>query len=146
MEFISGPSGNITPDPGYPISAEQLAKTAAAMELFWANTDRVGHFMRRVTELGRSGADTVITLVDADDPVGGILADNLVPNCDWQQFRDRGEMPIARGLAEKDAIHDFLKVAGFDEAAAELQGTDQLRIVVITEGIALALDARPYPG
>ncbi len=139
MEFLVCSSGAIIPDPEA-ASSEQLAKTQAAMGLFRANADRVKHFTRRVAELGRSSQDTVITVINVDDPIGGVLAGALMPGHDWQSYRDAGEVPVARGLADKDAISGFLGAAGFNTAQSELMNTDDLRVVVPDAGVALVLD------
>jgi len=140
MEFLSGSDGPIIPDPSESLTKEQLEKTQAAMDLFKGNAERMKHFKRRVEELGRSGKDTVITLIDVDDPVGKVLADMLMPGHDWQRYRDAGEIPVSRGLAAKDAIPEFLVDAGYRLAANELLSTDDLRAVVLSSGVALVLD------
>lgn len=70
--------------------------------------DRVKHFARRVRELARRPSEVVIVLLNVDDPQGGAVADILMPGHDWQQFRDRGEVPFARGLAEREGIQGIL--------------------------------------
>jgi len=70
--------------------------------------DRAKHFARRVRELGRRPSEVVITMLNVDDPHGGAVADLLMPGHDWQQYRDRGEVPFARGLAGRDGIQDIL--------------------------------------
>ncbi len=111
---------------------------------FAANSDRMRHFAGRVVELGRSGADTVITLIDVDDPTGHgrLLADLLMPGEDWQQYRDRGETPVARGLAAKEAFPDILSELGYDLAASELASTDDLRVIVLHAETVQIMDVR----
>ncbi len=140
MEFLSSLDGSIIPDPSQSPTREQLERTQAAMEFFKGNAERVRHFTQRVEELGRTGEDTVITLIDVDDRVGKVLADMLMPGHDWQRYRDAGEIPVARGLAAKDGIPEFLKDAGYELAANELLATNDLRVVVLNSGVALVLD------
>lgn len=140
MEFLSGSEGPIIPDPDQPVDAERLARTEAAMNIFRGNAERIMHFQRRAEELGRSGRDTVITLANADDPAGGVLAELLMPGHDWQQYRDAGEIPVARGLALKSGIVNFLEEAGYTTAAAELANTDDLRVVVLEAEVALVME------
>ncbi|MEK7059307.1 MAG: hypothetical protein AAB971_00945 [Patescibacteria group bacterium] len=99
------------------------------------NTERVEHFKRRADELGRSQADTVITLINVDDQHGSVLADILMPGEDWQAFRDRGETPVARGLAQREGIQAFLEAMDA-EAAEKLKASDQLSVVVVDRGVA----------
>lgn len=99
------------------------------------NADRVKHFAHRAAELGRSPADVVIVLIAVDDPIGGSLADCLMPNHDWSAIRARGEAPIARGLAPRQGISDALAV--FDaEAWQKLRDSADLSVVVIDRGVA----------
>jgi hypothetical protein len=112
------------------------ASIDACLRFFAANADRMKHFTQRVRELGRSGADTVITLIDVDDPTGHgkILADMLVPDENWQQYRDRGEVPVARGLAASESFPEILEELGYSVAAHELARSDDLQVVVLHAG------------
>lgn len=140
MEFLAGPDGPIVPDPHESPTKKQLEKAQEAMNFFKANAERLRHFKQRVEELGRTGEDTVITLIDVDDRVGKILADILMPGHDWQKYRDAGETPVARGLAAKDGMPEFLRDAGYNLAANELLATSNLQVVVLYSGVALVLD------
>jgi hypothetical protein len=140
MEFLSGSDGPIIPDPSKSPTNEQLERTQVAMDFFRGNAERMRHFKQRVEELGRTGEDTVITLLDVDDPGGRVLADILMPGHDWQRYRDAGEIPVARGLAAKDGIPEFLEDAGYESAASELSATNDLRVVVLNSGVALLLE------
>lgn len=59
------------------------------------NADRVEHFKRRLTERGMTADQAVIVLLNVDDVHGGPLADVLMPGHNWQEIRDRGEVPFA---------------------------------------------------
>jgi hypothetical protein len=99
------------------------------------NLDRVLHFKRRMTERKLTPGDAVIVLVNVNDVHGSFLADMLMPGTDWQQIRDRGEIPFARGLAVKAGIQEFLEA--FDEdAASKLKEMTEAAIVVVDHGVA----------
>lgn len=99
------------------------------------NADRVAHFKRRVAELGRLPTEVVIVVLAVDDKFGGALAKILMPGHDWQAYRDRGEVPFARGLAGREGIEEALDT--FDkEAAAKLRETRDLAVVVVDRGVA----------
>lgn len=99
------------------------------------NADRVAHFKRRVTERGLTAADVVIVLLHVDDVHGGPIADHLMPGYNWQEIRDRGEIPIARGLADRKGIQKVIEF--FDkEAAAKLQEMTDVAVVVVDRGVA----------
>ncbi len=110
------------------------------MDFFRANSESAMHYKQRVSELGRSGRDTVITVLNVDDPIGGVLADILMPGHDWQKHRAAGTVPVARGLAPKSGIPEFLEEAGYQVAASELAGTDDLRVLVLDSEVALVMD------
>ena len=102
---------------------------------FNINEDRVEHFKSRFAERGMTPDQAVITLINVDDVHGGPLANALMPNFNFQEIRDRGEVPFARGLAGREGIQEALGV--FDQEAAEkLRGMAGLAVVVIDHGVA----------
>jgi hypothetical protein len=109
----------------------------ACRALFEANLDRVEHFVRRIAERGHDPADVVIVVIDVDEPsgAGAVLTDELMPGHDWQAYRDRGEVPIARGLATRGGIQSFLDVLD-GEAAGLLRRWEGIAVVVVTGGMA----------
>ena len=126
------------------LTEAQRHSIAACIDLFALHADRLRYFTDRVSELGRSGADTVITLINVDDPSGNgaLIADLLMPDHDWQSYRDREETPIARGLAPKEGFPAILDDLGYHVAATELASTDELRIIVLHAETVQIMDAR----
>jgi membrane carboxypeptidase/penicillin-binding protein PbpC len=59
----------------------------------------------------------------------------LMPDYDWQQYRDKGETPFARGLALKDGIQEYLEYID-KQAADKLREMSDLAVVVIDFGVA----------
>ena len=105
-----------------------------------ANLDRVAHFKNRAAELGHTSDSVVIVLLNVDDRRGAAIADLLMPDHDWQQYRDRGEIPFARGLAGRIGIQAALEL--FDKEAAEkLASMKTLAVVVVDRGVAEVFDA-----
>lgn len=99
------------------------------------NADRVEHFKRRLAERGMTAKQAVIVLLNVEDVHGGPLADVLMPGYNWQEIRDRGEVPFARGLAMRDGIQEALGT--FDkEAAKKLRGMKDVAVVVVDHGVA----------
>lgn len=99
------------------------------------NAGRVAHFKKRLTERGLTASDAVIMIVNVDDFYGGPLADALMPGMNWQEIRDRGEVPFARGLAGREGIQEA--IATFDQEAAEkLQEMTDVAVVVVDHGVA----------
>jgi hypothetical protein len=100
-----------------------------------ANADRVEHFKRRLADRGLTASDAVIVILNVDDMHGGMIADILMPGFNWQEVRDRGEVPIARGLAMREGIQEVL--GAFDtEAAEKLRGMTEVAVVVVDHGVA----------
>ena len=99
------------------------------------NSDRIKHFKNRFKAKGLSAQDAVIVVLNVDDLHGGPLAENLMPGYNWQEIRDRGEKPFARGLAVRDGIEEVLQA--FDnEAANKLKGMTEISVVVVDHGVA----------
>ena len=106
---------------------------------FESNAERVDHFKHRLTEHGDT-AKYLIVLLNVNDPNGGPLADLLMPGHNWQEYRDRGEIPFARGLALREFIQECLGV--FDEdAAAKLRAMTTVAVVVVDFGVAEVFSA-----
>lgn len=84
---------------------------------FDASLDRVTHFKGRMKELNKNPKEWVIIILSVDDKNGKVLADLLMPNHNWQEIRDNGEKPFARGLIERDFIQEA--VDSIDEEASK---------------------------
>lgn len=99
------------------------------------NADRVAHFKHRLDERGMAAYEAVIVVISVDDVHGGPIAEALMPGINWQEFRDRGEIPFARGLAMRDDIREMLGT--FDKEAAEkLRDMAVMAVVVVDHGVA----------
>lgn len=65
------------------------------------------------------GEQCIVICVDVDDPPWRTLVDVLMPGHDWQQYRDQGLKPVARGIVNRESIEAIAKEAypavfGFD--------------------------------
>lgn len=102
---------------------------------FEANADRIKHFRQRFIDRGDDSKEVVIVVACVDDPNGKQLADALMQEQDWNQYRQRGEIPFARGLAGRGVVQEFL---GFvdQQAADKLRAFEGLAVVVIDRGVA----------
>lgn len=124
--FLNGPD---------PLSLVKAINKVNCKKFFDLNADRVEHFKRRIKELGYKDTDMVIVLINVDDVKGGSIADILMPGFNWQEIRDRGQTPVARGLVDRIGIQGIL--ATFDvEACEKLKGMDELAVVVIDNEVA----------
>lgn len=98
-----------------------------------AQAERVRHFASRVEELNVTPEVVVIVLINVDDVHGRDLAEMLMPNNDWQPYRDRGEVPFARGLAVREPIQQYLNSVD-EEAGKKLADRVGLSVVVVDHG------------
>ena len=109
------------------------------------NEERIAHFVKRVEELGRTGEDTVIVILNVNDYYGKSFVEAVMPGQDaiWQDYRDKGMIPYARGLAERGGIQGMLEVID-KEAAAKLEIiTEGIGIVVVDHEVAEVWKAKP---
>jgi hypothetical protein len=97
-----------------------------------ANADRIVHFRNRVIERGLNPKNAVIVVANVDDTLGAILADALMPGFNWEEIRQRGETPFARGLAERDGVIKFVKKV--DPEIVIDDNPKQVQIIVVDHG------------
>lgn len=125
-------------DPDASAMVEAVGKDACK-SLLAANAERLAHFAERA----RGRDDVCFVLLDVDDARGAALADVLMPGHDWQQYRRRGETPIARGLATFDGMVSVLEGISEGLASAWMHcGDDDLPVVVMTAGAVLVTHHR----
>ncbi|OGG72080.1 hypothetical protein A3A35_02325 [Candidatus Kaiserbacteria bacterium RIFCSPLOWO2_01_FULL_51_21] len=99
------------------------------------NADRVEHFKRRIVERGMIPDQAVIVLLNVDNAYGRVLADVLMPGYNWQEIRDRGEVPFARGIVMREGLQKSL--GAFDkEAATKLQSMTGMAVLVVDHDVA----------
>jgi hypothetical protein len=99
------------------------------------NADQVTHFKSRLGGRGMTADQAVIVLLNVDDVHGSPIADMLMPGFNWQEIRDRGEIPFARGLADRDGIQGVLGTFDSD-AATKLLAMSDIAVVVVDHGVA----------
>lgn len=104
-----------------------------AQELLRANAQRIAHFRDRLLARQLDAAEVVIVVIDVDDRQGAVLAEHLMPGHDWDAYRARGEVPVARGLAGRAGVEDFVAHIA-PPAAAELRAVRGPAVVVIAGG------------
>ncbi|MFA6458978.1 MAG: hypothetical protein WCV79_01090 [Candidatus Paceibacterota bacterium] len=126
-------------DPEALAVARAIAKSNCRITLE-QNADRVQHFKNRIRERGLSAEQVLIVLLNVDDPHGGPIAELLMPGHNWQEYRDKGEVPFARGLAQRSGIEEI--IGKFDtEAAKKLSETKDIAVAVVDHGVAEVFEA-----
>jgi hypothetical protein len=118
------------PSPAEVVRAMQKDRCRHTLEL---HAERVEHFKGR---LAHHGADLyALVLLNVDDPNGAILASQLMPGHDWSPERNAGQVPFARGLAERAWLIDVLAL--FDgQAYQKLKDLPGPMCVVVDFGVA----------
>ena len=102
---------------------------------YLAQIERVQHFKNRIAEKKLDPKTVVITLINVDSPYGYEIAEALMPGHDWQQYRDKGEIPFARGLAMKNGMIEM--IALFDKEASEkINKIEGVPVVVVDHSVA----------
>ncbi len=104
-----------------------------------AHAEAIRHFGRRAIERGLAADECLIVVLNVDDPHGGSLADVLMPDTDWQPHRDRGYVPYARGLTEREGIQDAVEYLN-PKVGAELRLIEGIPVVVIDSGLVAVFD------
>lgn len=74
---------------------------------------------RAKTKSEAMGEQFIVICVDVDDATWRTMVDFLMPGADWQQYRDQGLKPVARGVVNRESIEAIAKEAypavfGFD--------------------------------
>lgn len=104
------------------------------------HAERIAHFKERAVIRGVD--NFVIVLLNVDDRVGAQIAEMLMPDQGpmWQQLRETGQIPYARGLAGRDGLEEL--VTELDaETGAKLRGmAGKVAVVVFDHGVVEAFE------
>lgn len=101
-------------------------------EFYGLNEERLAQLAEkaRVKSVETSVAYSVVC-IDVDDKTWTPLVDALMPNHDWEQYRSRGERPVARGIVPRYLLADTIK--SMYPAAGKLTA-DAINICVFAAG------------
>lgn len=122
-----------------PIAVEMIRAVAKSncKNTYQMNEERILHFKNRIQELQKSPKEVVIVVINVDDKNGEPIAEALMPGFDWQEIRNSGEIPFARGLAMKEGMHGALEIFDFEAAEAlSIMNDDEIAVVVVDHGVA----------
>ncbi len=104
----------------------------------------------RAIKKGLNPEDFVALVIDVDDPNWKEVVEVLMPNATedyWQEFRDRGQTPVARGTAMAKGLIEYLSKVCPDVAPALTSELPSgiVRAVVLADGGASVYHIQPYP-
>lgn len=97
------------------------------------NLDRINHFKQRFIDRQDNPEDVCVVIINVDDCYGKEISDILMPNVNWQEFRDRDEVPFARGLASKPFVIAYIDEYIMNSNAAKMLNDMQTLAVVVID-------------
>lgn len=115
---------------------------------FQINKERLEELAHNaLTKYGFKIKAFAIVCIDVDDPSWTELVDHLMPNHDWQQFRDKGGKPVLRGSVTAGICELFAQAVP-DIAEAVLKDAPEglIKAVVLGSGGASLYYIRPISG
>lgn len=80
------------------------------LNLYNSDPESVKRLEARAVEKSKSNESFGVVIIDVDVATWTDLVEALMPNYDWQQFRDRGEKPIARGVVPRGLLMEMLGI------------------------------------
>ncbi len=85
---------------------------------------------------GNRREDLLAVVIDVDDPNTSDIVEMVMPGHDWQQYRDRGERPVASGLVKQDEFLHYLSETsvGIDSLLRAPIPTHSMRTIVLASG------------
>ena len=112
--------------------------------------ERLEHMAFRAIKKGLRPDQFVAVAIAVDDPNWTEVVEALMPNATeayWQEFRDRGEEPVARGTANASGLIDYLSQVCPDIAPALVNKLPQgvVRAIVLADGGASVYHIEPTP-
>lgn len=140
--FVREVDGQLVLEDPDAVAMIRVVEKHNCVEMAKAQADRVRHFVGRVQDKGLRPEDVVITIINVDDARGAVLAEALMPGHDWQAYRDRGEVPFARGLAGRGGVEDFVTAFDKDAGRKFQEMKDDLLVVIVDRGVAEVVRAR----
>jgi hypothetical protein len=90
--------------------------------------------------------DQFVVLCIAVDSDWRDLVDLLMPDHDWQQYRDRGEQPVARGTVFA-AVCEYLveRLPNIEQSLMEIPPAGKAKAIVLDEGGGTVYEIEPQP-
>ncbi len=137
IENINGEIVLIDPEA---VSVIKAVEKSNCINTFHLNIDRIVHFRNRINERHLTNNDVVIVIINVDAPFGLDIANALMPNFNWQDIRDRGEIPFARGLALREYMQKVLDIIDKEAALKLKENLTETMVVIVDHGVAEVYD------
>ena len=116
-------------------------------ELFEDSVPRLAEMAdRAVSVLRLSPSEVAMVVIDVDDASWTPLAEKLMPGHDWQQYRDREEVPVARGSVMWSTVEVICTICPGVSVALDAPPPDGHLYAFVLGGGGASLFAVPYSG
>ncbi len=122
--------------------AYEMFKTAAKINCrntVLLHKERIFYFINRIKELKHIPESILINIINVDAMYGKELADVLMPNYEWNEIRNQGQVPFARGLSKREGMIDIIYY--LDSKVAERITKIKTAIFVCDHGVVECFDA-----
>lgn len=115
--------------------------------IFQDSRERLEHIAFKTIRKGLLPNQFLMVAIDVDDPSWTDVVEALMPGHNWQEIRDRGEKPIARGSAIAEPLVRYLSAAVPDIETALTGPLPErvVRAIVMAEGGASVYFLNPTP-
>lgn len=113
---------------------ESVGATDFLRAEFWALQDvkRMLQLQDRAkAKTEQTGEQQLVVCIDVDDPTWIDLVDMLMPGANWDEIRERGERPVARGVVPAAPMAEVV-AKGYP--AAGVVPTDRTCVLVFAAG------------
>ena len=112
--------------------------------LFELNAVRLAQLAYKALIKGMKPDEFAVICIDVDDPTWTDEVSILMPGHDWQQYRDRGEKPVARGNVSAEFCRYIGKVVpGIAKGMFEEVSRECIHVIVLGSGGASLYGIRP---
>jgi len=129
-----------------PESAQFSNEAEYRNKMYTQNMLRLQHLAwRALNVLGKKNDEIVVICIQVDS-YWRELADSLVPNCDWQAFRDMGQDPIARGSVTWDICKTLAEeLPDISDVIMEVPPKGKVRAIVLSDYGGTVYELEPKP-
>lgn len=109
--------------------------------------ERLQHMAwRALNVLGKQNDEIVIVCIQVDDDRWRDIVDLLMPNEDWQMYRDMGKDPIARGSAMWPLCEVVAeRLPPIADVIMEKPPEGKVKLIALAEGGGTVYDIEPLP-
>lgn len=127
-----------------PISTDNSASAKKRHEMVIQCIDRLQHFAFRAEKVNSmTNRDVVVVCIQVDS-VWRPLVDKLMPSMDWQQFRDMGLEPVARGTVMFPLCEDLArKLPSIADVLMETPTDGFYKCIALDEGGCTVYEIEP---